>query len=382
MSKITDGGFQNSKFKIQHLIFKKGLGRSLLFFLLIAALVPMTVVSWIHYQNSKEILIEKSNRHLQEVTASEAALFTRYFNRHIANLTMLSELNANISFLQELKKGFATSNRGLAEFIRSYSWSVLAEQGRDLSLFRRTFGIHDIFILDTKGNILYTVAEEDDLGTNLFTGSMADSGFANACRITNKTGKIQFADYARYPISDAQAPFAFMSAPMIDENGERIGIMAFQLTGYDIDTILGVSLEEKGEIFFISENGRRSTCKLDPNKKFLDPIEETEQVNRWLNHLTTSNVDHDKSLNIDEEIIAYTGHLGNQVFGIYHSIQVLNIPFALIAEVDQQQTLALIYNLRQNVIILALITALMAFVLVAFYAGTLVKPILQLVKLI
>jgi len=382
MTKKTDAVFQNSKFKfnIRYSIFSPGIGRSLLLFLLIAALLPMTIVSWIHYQDSKEILVERSSKHLQEVIASEADQFTRYFNRIIANLTMLSELEANISFLQELKKGFAASNRELGEFIRGYGWSVSAEQGGDLSLFRRTFGVHDIFLIDTDGNILFSVAEEDDLGVNLFTGPLADTGFSKACRVTNETGKMQFADYDRYAITDDETPFAFMSAPMIDEYGERIGIMAFQLIGYEIDAMLGTSLGESGEVFFISQGGKRSTCKLDPDRKFLDPIEETEQTRLWQQRLASPDVDPEDPLRVDEKVTAYAGHLGNQVLGLHRPIQVLDTPFALIAEVDQQQALALVNNLRWTVIKLALFTALMAFILMVFYARTLVGPILQLVE--
>jgi hypothetical protein len=39
-------------------------------------------------------------------------------------------------------------------------------------------GFYDIFVIDTKGNILQTIAKEDDLGTNLVSGKYKDTSLA------------------------------------------------------------------------------------------------------------------------------------------------------------------------------------------------------------
>lgn len=361
--------------------FQKGMGRSLLLLLLVSALLPMILVSWFHYQSGKEILKEQANRYLKEVMDGQAKQLNDYFGRMIAQITMLSEMHQNVHFLNELTKGFSESNRDLGQFVQSYDWSLLAEKGKDLTLFRRTFAIHDIYLLDNNGNILYSVVQQDDLGTNVFTGPEANSGFAKACRNTNASGKVSFADYQRYTITSETDAYAFFTAPIIDADGAKLGILAFQIAGSDIDSMMNHSFGTKGEVFLISEGGRRSTSKLDPSRKFLAPLEETEQVRRWREHLRSTDAKDADDLRKSEGIIAYIGSLGNPVFGMHYSLQVLDTPFAIIAEADQQDTLALINKLQRTVFTLAIATGLLVIILASFHASTLVEPILQLVEL-
>ena len=84
-------------------------------------------------------------------------------------------------------------------------------------------GYYDIFLIDTAGNIIYTVFKELDFATNLVSGEYADSGLAEAFRLGQSLAPndVAFVDYSPYAPSFG-APAAFVSSPVFDSNGERL----------------------------------------------------------------------------------------------------------------------------------------------------------------
>lgn len=68
--------------------------------------------------------------------------------------------------------------------------------------------LYDIFIVNSDGNIVYTVFKETDLGTNLVDGSFADSGLGQAYQAASDSGELSISDVAPYwPSYEADAQF-------------------------------------------------------------------------------------------------------------------------------------------------------------------------------
>lgn len=88
---------------------------------------------------------------------------------------------------------------------------------------------YDAFLVDAKGNIVYTVFKESDLGSNLYTDSLADSALADVYRkaLEGAPGAVVASDFARYEPSD-NVPAAFEGMP-IRSNGIIAGALIFQL---------------------------------------------------------------------------------------------------------------------------------------------------------
>lgn len=91
-------------------------------------------------------------------------------------------------------------------------------------------GFYDIFLIDPTGNVVYTVFKERDFATNLQTGEGKETGLAAVFReaMTLPGGGAAFRDFARYAPS-ADLPAAFVAAPVLDDAGNRLGVIAIQL---------------------------------------------------------------------------------------------------------------------------------------------------------
>ncbi|WP_157967560.1 methyl-accepting chemotaxis protein [Cohaesibacter intestini] len=116
--------------------------------------------------------------------------------------------------------------------------------------------LHDVFLFDGKGNLLYTVYKESDFGTNLLTGRWKDTDLAKAYRkaVASGKGQISFFDFAPFAPSGG-APASFLSTPVYGTDGTVAGVLAFQLPNV-ADEILKdhEALGKIGEFIVVGED--------------------------------------------------------------------------------------------------------------------------------
>jgi len=130
--------------------------------------------------------------------------------------------------------------------------------------FTRQLRFHDLFLIDARGHVLYTVAKEVDLGTDLLGGPFRDSNLARAFRRVVEGGAgggIVLEDYAHYAPSLGE-PASFMACPVVD-GGVLAGVLAIQLPIDEIDRIMTSDrrwriegLGESGETYLVGPDFR------------------------------------------------------------------------------------------------------------------------------
>jgi methyl-accepting chemotaxis protein len=135
--------------------------------------------------------------------------------------------------------------------------------------YLEAFEYYDIFLIDTAGNIVYSVYKETDYATNLVSGPYKDSGLAEAFRGAARLAprEATLVDYRPYTPSYG-APAAFIAAPVF-ENGERLGVVAFQAPVSRINAVLTSSsgLGETGYAYLVGGDGllRTDTDQFEEN---------------------------------------------------------------------------------------------------------------------
>ena len=88
---------------------------------------------------------------------------------------------------------------------------------------------YDLFLVDPDGNIVYTVFKEDDLGTNLLTGTLNGAPIADAYQeaVESTPGSVVGTGFARYAPSK-NIPAAFIGTPL-HHDGRFAGALILQL---------------------------------------------------------------------------------------------------------------------------------------------------------
>jgi len=81
--------------------------------------------------------------------------------------------------------------------------------------FLEAYSLYDIFMVDMKGNIIYTDFKEKDFATNLKNGVYSNTGIARAYRkaLNMNKGELAFDDFAPYEPS-YNSPASFIATPI------------------------------------------------------------------------------------------------------------------------------------------------------------------------
>ncbi len=105
---------------------------------------------------------------------------------------------------------------------------------------QQTRGYYDIFLFDADGNVVYTVFKELDYATNIVNGEWKDSGLAavfNRAKVAAGNNSHAFDDFKPYAPSN-NVPAAFIAKPILNEAGQFIGAIAFQMPIARINSVM------------------------------------------------------------------------------------------------------------------------------------------------
>ena len=96
------------------------------------------------------------------------------------------------------------------------------------------YGYYDLFLISTAGDIIYSIAKEDDFGTNLASGPYASTGLARVWReaLDAPAPTTTLADFEAYGTGDG-APASFLARRIVDHEtpgNPVIGVVAIQLS--------------------------------------------------------------------------------------------------------------------------------------------------------
>jgi class 3 adenylate cyclase/HAMP domain-containing protein len=281
------------------------------------------------------------------------------------------------------------------------AWSsVHKEYHRRFARLGELFDYADIMLVDINtGNVVYSMAKEDDLGTNLLNGPYSDSQAAKVFREVKKSRDpffITFGDFEAYKPSFGQTTMFVGTTVFHDE--DFIGALIFQLTNERLDQLMTssgkwkeVGLGASGETYLVGEDQTfRSSPRffLENPKQYLEVMKSVGLSEQKLNDIKKSGtpilvqpvktVGALKALAGKSGTSEYNDYRGKPTVGSYQPIQFGPFEWGLLSEFDQSELFSGVRNLARNLLVLAavLIPALTLFTL--WMAKAFIRPIQRL----
>jgi methyl-accepting chemotaxis protein len=197
-------------------------------------------------------------------------------------------------------------------------------------------GFYDIFIINPTGTVVYSVAKEADYQSNLIHGPYASSGLAKLFqKIKGKGAQVLIEDFAPYAPSNGQ-PAAFMARELILK-GES-WVVAVQLSIDRINSVMQVreGMGQSGETYLVGPDQRmRSDSFLDPAKRtvlasFAGSVAQNGVV-------TAAS---EAALKGQAGLAYIDDYNGNPVVSAYSSLDIFDLRWALLAEIDVAEVAA------------------------------------------
>ncbi|MDF1876784.1 response regulator [Sulfurimonas sp. SAG-AH-194-L11] len=377
----------NRVIKQTHVKWYQSLVFKLISVIIPLVMLPLFIVTYVQYSDSTNIIKQRIYKEIVQSTDLQKKFLLNWFDYRKVDIKNLSQ-NSNIIVLMEnLLDSFNESKMSLSDFVRSdkqFANSIDIEN--ELIRFQKDYDyVYDIFMIDLKGNILYTNDYESDLGTSLITGPYRNTKFANAFKGTLKDKKIHFSDLELYAPSNNTVT-GFFTAPIIDDNGIFIGVFAIQIKMnrvYKLFKENAFKKEGNMHTYLVGGDAMLRSPLLEDYSQILKMKVETQQFKLWASeHSDYHDKENDIEVDKKEKIFVYQSPFGKNVFGIHYDIYILGIHWALISEAD----VSIIENLQNEIIhktyLITFILLLIIIIISLLFFKYFVKPILELIELV
>ena len=339
--------------------------------LLLTALVPLVLIAWFANNHAQGALMQAAYNQLDAVRSIKRVQIEEFFNNNRKDLSVIAGTEDTANAIIALDTAFD----GEGKKIGDPKWTqAVKEHTSGLDRFVKEYGYYDIFVFDPDGNVEYTYAKEADLGQNVLSGPLKNSGLGKAFAQSLAKHEVAISDFEPYAPSKGE-PAAFMVTPVIRE-GKWIGSVGLQVSLNAINSVMQdrSGMGKTGETYLVGPDKRmRSDSYLDKQghslkASFAGTIEkngvDTEGSRAALSGKAESRV-----------IMDYNG---NPVLSSYAPVKVANdLNWAIMAEIDLAEVEEPIHALTNAILIMGSIAALLVALIAMAMASAIANPLVK-----
>ncbi|MEO5333440.1 MAG: methyl-accepting chemotaxis protein [Magnetococcus sp. YQC-5] len=341
---------------------------------LLVGLIPLAATGWFAARQAEESLMKQAFNQLDAVQNIKKTQIEKYFAERFGDLNVLAASGDVERAIEAMDQAFEEEGKKAGGPV----WTKAAEtHTKWLNQFTKEYGYYDLFLMAVDGDINYTHGKESDLGQNLITGDLKNSGLGKAFDKAMKTGTVALGDFEPYAPSRGE-PAAFIVTP-IKQGGKVIGALGLQLSLESINAVMQQreGMGKTGESYLVGADKRmRSDSFLDKQghsvkASFAGTIQkngvDTEASREALAGKDASKV-----------IMDYNG---NPVLSSFSPLKMGDTTWAVIVEIDLAEVREPIVALITAIVSLGLIIAVLVGLIALYIANSMATPLVRGVQL-
>lgn len=359
---------------------RKSIGGKIVIIFSLLTILIVGILTFLSVNLSKSSLYERAFEKLESVRNIKSNQISDQMERSDINCQVIShseDVKTIYSKLKQYHDDMSTPPGGNLNIVSDeYKDIANGEERVELTKVMELFGYYDIFIICwDHGHVLWTVTGESDLGENLSSGYLKESGLGRVWKQVTTTGKGSFQDFSPYAPSGGE-PASFIGHPVLNNSNRPIAVVAIQLSMEKINNVMQErsGMGKTGETYLVgSDKLMRSDSYLDPVThsviaSFKDPEKgsvDTEMLNR--------------ALKGDTDNIIGKDYNGNSVFSSFTPLDILGEKWVVLAEIDQAEVDIPINSLIRFILIGAVLALIIGVITAILFSKSISKPILHAV---
>ena len=337
------------------------LNYKLIFIMLAISLIPIVILGYLITNQSSDALEGANFNQLESVRINKANQIESFYRDKKGDVSVLGDTPIVLDAFNNLNSAFKSGGT------ESVMYDIYIEQfGSYFNTYAEENGYNDIYLINPEGEIIYTKAQESDLGQNLSSGELANSNLGRSYTQA-LNDEVSLVDLEYYQPSES--PAQFVTAP-IKENEEIIGLVALQISAQEINAIMSnlSGLGESGKSYLVgADNLMRSDSRLSESSDILEKKIETTAVKNALAGNQGSQIIED--------------FRGVEVLSSYSKLNIEEFDWAIIAEIDENEAFSEITAMNRNVIIQLIIITLLVIIIAYFFSKKITQPVLKAVNM-
>ncbi len=337
--------------------------RLMLGFLLLSSL-PLAGLAWLYVQAFERTLHHLELENLSSLADKKADQINAYINERLTDSRLLAKSFAAFDTLQahsDAQAGqgsvLSPNYRAKEQLYRDYFRTLLD-----------SVGYYDLLLIDTRGNVVFSIRHDSDYKSNLNTGPYRDSALATAHQEAIALFDMQITQ--AQPYAPAGKPAIFIVAPVFNA-GKIIGTLALQM---DLDKLTAVTSDTTG----LGKTGETILAQLDrdgalyvgtmrhiPDAAFRYHVP-MDKIARPMRSALAG--EHDKGIRYD--------YAGVEVIGAWRYLPALR--WGMVVKMDTSEAFAPLYRLQKLGLFALALVLLVASAVALLFGRALVAPIRQL----
>ena len=232
----------------------------LLLLLLLLGWAPLALFAWISDQNTRNGLVERVEQRMADVRDLKALQIEEYMRQISLYTETLSQTPLVVEAMQQLPQAFQqiTAEQARNHYIYNNPNSlnqlgrlIDAKDGSDYSQIHRKihpflhrfihdFEFYDLFLIDLKGNIIYSADKESDFATNVeqmgATRHHLRALYQQLCDCDGGN-QVELSPVTPY-LPTALEPAGFIASPIESAEGASLGVLVLQYTMAPINRVI------------------------------------------------------------------------------------------------------------------------------------------------
>lgn len=345
----------------------KSIKQSLLTWLLVISLLPLIVAVTFNYNLASNQINQQVINNLIDRAYAQGAYIRMWFDYRFMDVKDIASSPTVVQLLTELKPVNRPQDQSLLNYIKTPSYQQIIADKQ--TYFEKRWldydYISDILLLDDTGNVIFTLAEHQLLGSNVFNGPVANSELTRAIQQTYSTGRVQFSDLFHYP-TETDPVSGFVTALVIDKNGDKIGTLALQLKLDRVQQLVNLH-KGLGEHYYIL-NGEHE-LKLQSNSIVENFISQT------VNLPSDTKLIENSSASDAVQIFDAIGLQGTAVLTTVHSVDIADVTWFVVNETEKGYAFSGNDKIITISISMLVLTTILIAVFSIFISSQLTQPI-------
>ena len=331
----------------------------LLVMFLLLSLLPAGIMAFLGFYQGSQGLEDAAFENLRGVRNSRAQLVEQYFDATMEDLVAVADMplieEGVVEFADAFEGGLDSARYAFAEDQYAHELEEVIEHRN----------LREVFLIDTAGNVVFTPGEREDLAANLEEGEFADTGLAQAYERGRE--ETNLTDLEIYDLHGE--PTFFAGTPILDDATEELlGVLVFEIPFAGINQIMlqEDGLGETGEAFLVNSEGLMIT---DARGAEEDTIL-TREIEMEAFDLALAGE--------SGEMMA-ENYRGEEVLTSYQHMDVMDLDWALITTLQQDEALAAVDNLFSSTLWAAGIIVIIAIFAAYIFSQRIINPLLKAV---
>ena len=351
--------------------------RKLTVFFVLVSIIPLLLVGYLGSQFASSALMDKSFDQLQAVQSLRKRSIERAIASRITALKGLAERNDIVhlfsetaAYREDLRVEESEPLPVKTTLYRAISERYTTSLLKSLSVF----GLRDLYLVSAlHGQVVFSLAGDEALGSVLDTGPLRESGLAEAWRRVAATRRGRIIDYSLY--SPDKSYSAFLAEPFFNRDGIMAGVIILRMGPELIDSVLSSreGMGQTGESYLVSYDA------MDNRWEFRSTIQ-TTGAGRYAMGVSIPPRDYwNKAL-----YAADTGVTGvfpdvtkNPVLASSNHLMIPDLDWFLVSKIDRSEVVAPIRNMLINMVVMGGTLALIATLGVLFFSAGFTDPIIR-----